>query len=281
MQHEDQPAEHEVVEPVINPPATDTDDGPLDPDPGRVADVAVERLRARRFSFHDERLAMEKALADDETYSDGFKKQKYEGFIESAIAEAEALARRSWNETIAAEEALAEDVAREAQQADAGLDHYAVSQFTSDYSSRLASVPPARGGTERADHLHYIAALADEVEATRSPERARAFRVAAQPVVRGMVRPAGVGDDDRLARDLDRRIAAMAVAERGGAPKAEKRLAKMRVRRAEVRHAILNLERDVTGAKVNVFAPVTPWASRILGETIEDYGGGVHFKVKS
>jgi len=29
---------------------------------------------------------------------------------------------------------------------------------------------------------------------------------------------------------------------------------------------------------VNVLVPVTPWASRILGETIEDYGGGVHIK---
>ena len=88
----------------------------------------------------------------------------------------------------------------------------------------------------------------------------------------------GAGDDDRLARDLDRRISTMAIAERGGAPKAAKRHAKMRVRRAEVRQSILDLEQRVTGAKVSIFEPVTPWARRILGESVEDYGGGVHFK---
>jgi hypothetical protein len=194
MQHQDDHPTHddEVIDSPVVEVEPDEDHGPLDPDPGRIADVAVERLRARRFSFHDERLAMEQALAEDETYSDGFKKQQLEGFIDSAIAEAEALARRSWNETIAAEEALAEDVAREAQQADAGLDHYAIGTYTADYSSRLSVIPPARGGTERADTLHYISALADEVESTRSPERVRAFRIAAAPVVKGMVRSMGV-----------------------------------------------------------------------------------------
>ena len=281
MQHDDNPT---ATDEVLDPPVVEVepdDDGPLDPDPGTIADVAVERLRARRFSFHDERLAMEKALADDETYSEGFKKQKYDGFIDSAVAEAEALARRSWNETIAAEEALAEDVARAAQQADAGLDHYAISTYTADYSSRLSVIPPPRGGTERADTLHYISALADEVESTRSPERARAFRIAAAPVVKGLVRSGGIGDDDRLARDLDRRIAAMAMAERGGAPRAEKRLAKMRVRRAEVRSEILNLEQSLTGARFSMFTGPTPWAQRILGETMETYGGGVHYKGES
>lgn len=282
MQHDDnQTTDDEVIDPQVVEVEPDEDDGPLDPDPGRIADVALERLRARRFSFDDERRAMEQALAEDDIYSDDFKKQKYDGFIDSAVAEAEALARRSWNETIAAEEALAEDVARAAQQADAGLDHYAISTYTADYSSRLSVIPPPRGGTERADTLHYISALADEVESTRSPERARAFRIAAAPVVRGLVRATGAGDDDRLARDLNRRIAGMAMAERGGAPRAEKRLAKMRVRRAEVRSEILNLEQAMTGARTNIFAPVTPWAGRILGETMETYGGGVHFKGES
>ena len=96
----------------VEPLDRDHDDNALDPDPGRIADVAVARLRARRFTAHDERRAMQKALADGDTYSQAFKEQKYAAFLEEQRTDAEALARRCWKETVAAEEALAGEVAR-------------------------------------------------------------------------------------------------------------------------------------------------------------------------
>lgn len=224
---------------------------------------------------------MELSLAQDDIYSEDYKAGLMEGFAETAEAEATALATRAWRDTLAAEERLAVEVAREAQRADAGLDHTAVATFSADYSSRLSMPPPPTGADERTDALRYIASLADEAEASRNPARIRAFRMAAAPVVRGLVRSAGVGDSDALARELDRRIAAMTASERGNTAQAEARLTGLRRRKAELRHEILNLEQTVTGARPNIMVPVTPWAGRILGETMEDYGGGVHVKGKS
>jgi len=253
---------------------------PFDADPARIADAAVEQLRARRFSFGDEKRAMETSLAADDVYSEDYKARLLEGFQQTAEAEAAALATRAWRDTVAAEEGLAESVAQEAQRADVDLDHRAVASFSADYSSRLSMPPPATGLDSRTDALRSIEALADAAEASRSPERMRAFRMAAAPVVRSLVRPSGVGTSDRLARDLDRRIGAMAARERGNAPVAEARLAGLRQRKTEPRSEILKLEQTVTGARPTVFALVTPWASRILGETVEDYGGGIRIKGK-
>jgi hypothetical protein len=254
---------------------------PFHTDAARIADAAVEQLRARRFSYGDDQRAMELSLAQDDVYSEDYKARLMEGFTQTAEAEAAALATRAWRDTLAAEEGLADAVAREAQRADAHIDHTAVATFSADYSSRLSVPPPATGANQRTDTLLYIASLADEVEASRSPERMRAFRVAAGPVVRSLTRATGVGDTDRLARDLDRRIATMAERERGKTGEAEARLMRVRQRKAEVRHEILHLERTVTGARPSVFDPVTPWGRRILGESIEDYGGGVHFRTAS
>ena len=254
---------------------------PFDTDPARIADAAIEQLRARRFSHGDDRRAMEASLAADDVYSEDYKRRLMEGFTETSEAEAVALATRAWRDTLAAEEGLAERVAHEAQAADAGLDHRAIATYSADYSSRLSMPPPPTGADGRTDMLRYVEALANEAEASRSPERMRAFRTAAGPVVRNLVRASGIGTPDRLARDLDRRISAMAQRERGKAAEAESRLAGLRQRKAELRHEILNLEQTVTGARPTMFAPVTPWGSRILGETIEDYGGGIHTKGKS
>jgi len=269
--------------PAAGPVTNDILDDPLPPlhdGASRIADAAVEQLRARRFSYGDERRQMEMSLSQDTVYSEDCKQRLMEGFTETAEAEARALATREWRETLAAEEGLAEQVAHAAQAADAGLDHTAVATFSADYSSRLSMSPPATGADERTDSLRYIASLAEEVEGSRSPERMRAFRVAAAPIVRSLVRSGGVGTTDGLARDLDRRLASMALRERGTTPVAEQRLARVRQRKAEVRYEILNRETAMTGARPTMFAPVTPWASRILGETIENHGGGVHDKGK-
>ena len=58
----------------------------------RIADAAVEQLRARRFSYGDDRCAMEVSLAQDEVYSDDYKARLMEGFTDTAEAEAAALA---------------------------------------------------------------------------------------------------------------------------------------------------------------------------------------------
>lgn len=254
---------------------------PFDDDASRVAAAAVEQLRARRFSYGDERRQMEQSLHADTIYSDDYKAKLLDGFKETAEAEAAALATRAWRETLAAEQGLADEVAREAQQADAGIDHAAMATYSTDYSSRLSMPPPATGADQRTDRILYISKLADEAEASRSPERMRAFRIAAAPVVRSLVNANGVGTTDRQARELDQRISAMAARERGNTANAEARLNRIRQRKAEVRYEILNLEQAVTGARPTMFAPITPWAGRILGERIEDYGGGVHSRTKS
>ena len=65
---------------------------PFSDDASRIADAAVEQLRARRFSYGDDRCAMEVSLAQDEVYSDDYKARLMEGFTDTAEAEAAALA---------------------------------------------------------------------------------------------------------------------------------------------------------------------------------------------
>ncbi len=126
-------------------PESADEPAPFDPDRARIADAAIEQLRARRFSYGDDRRDIEASLQADMTYSDGYKAQLLEGFIETAEAESMALATRAWRDTLAAEKRLADEVAHEAQCADTGLDHAAISTFMADYSARLSMPPPATG----------------------------------------------------------------------------------------------------------------------------------------
>ena len=247
---------------------------------------AAQNLRATARSFEADLGAFSERFSD---YRDEVRAEK----VAVERARMEALARKDARLAVEAARAAIEAQRYAAtgarQAAESRVDHARVDRLRAELAAQIAlgvSEPSvSASGVVEGDmlgdpRLRLVRDALDRARETRDADLAHAVRLAGAEVVgqaaSGRPAEASTMQARQLARDLNAAVEmgvaeSPAVAELGAMESAFQDLT------GEVREA----ERVIAGDQFSVFSPVTPWAAEVLGETVEDHGGGVVWKSRS
>jgi len=114
----------------------------------------------------------------------------------------------------------------------------------------------------------------DRAKETRDVELAHAVRLAGAELVGKAAHGDPTHSETVRARDLARELNAAVEVGVAESP-AARQLADMQAAHDELVTEVRSAERTITGEAFSIFSPVTPWAAEVLGETVEDFGGGL------
>lgn len=247
---------------------------------------AAQNLRATARSFEADLGAFSERFSD---YRDEVRAEK----VAAERARMEAFARTDARLAVKAaraaieEKRLSAQVARRA--AESRVDHARVDRLRAELAAQIAlgggGSSVSASGVVQGDflgdpRLALVRDTLDRARETRDADLARAVRLAGAEVV-GKAASGRPGDAStmharQLARDLNAAVE-MGVAE----SPAVAELAAMESALQDLTGEVRAAERVIAGDQFSVFSPVTPWAAEVLGETAEDYGGGVVWKSRS
>lgn len=234
----------------------------------------MQHLDDLRRSYREQRNAREAELAADGRYSNEYRAELMQAWDAEWVAEAEQAARTAWRTYQSAEAAMERDMHTAHREAEGRYDLARVGVLVKDYAAQMQAPPVPQGmEKDRTHRLAFIGEMLDRADRSGDPDAQRAARIAAAPMVRQMMGTSD-SDADRMSRDLHRKLGAMATSERGRAVEVERNQRELAKRGKAIRSSILGLEQATTGKSGGIYG-VSPWASAILGESMETYGGGV------